>query len=246
MKYIHIVDVNGAQLACVEVGGSGIETVLFTAADTVVHLDGAMRPAGARLAIATPGIIEHGRVVAASTLGWLDVDPALELGIGPSAEIVLNDAEAAALGEVALRDGATDAVYICVGTGVGGAVVESGAVVATNLLGHLTGYSERECLCGQTGCLETVVGGWALPDPIDANTLGLMASSIAHALARETLATPRLVVLGGGIARRYPVLRTQLAEHAPDRTVELSAAPAGFKSAAAWGLRAALVPSMRA
>ncbi|MDP1795417.1 MAG: ROK family protein [Acidimicrobiales bacterium] len=229
-----------AQIACVEVGGSGVETVLFAADGTVVRVDGALRPADTRLAIATPGNIEDGRVVAASNLGWLDVDPTEVLGIGPAAELVLNDAEAAALGEVVLREGVTDAVYICIGTGVGGAVVRDGQAVATNLLGHLDGYSERECVCGQMGCLETVAAGWALPDPIDAGALERMASSIAHALQRETLATPRLVVLGGGIARRYPALRAQLAEHAADRSIELSAAPAGFKSASAWGLRAAL------
>lgn len=236
-----------AHLACVEVGGSSVETVIFATDGTVVRLDGAVRPAGTRLAIATPGIVEHGRVVAASSLGWLDVDPAEQLGIGPSAEAVLNDAEAAALGEVALRSNAPDAVYVCIGTGIGGAVVRNGAVVAANLLGHLGGYSQRECLCTQTGCLETIAAGWALPDPIDSGAIEVMASSIADALSREAAATPELVVLGGGIARRYPMLRAQLAEHAPSRSIELSAAPAGFKSAAAWGLRSALVPSsMRA
>lgn len=236
-----------ANLACVEVGGSGVETVLFAPDGTVVRVEGALRPAGTRLAIATPGIVENGRVVAASSLGWLDVDPAEALGLDGPASLVLNDAEAAALGEVALRDGVTDAVYVCVGTGVGAAVVQGGVVTAANLLGHLGGFSDRVCLCGQTGCLETVAAGWALPDPIEPGVLEASAAAIAHALAREPLATPPLVVLGGGIARRYPALGLLLSEHAPARAVEPSAAPAGFKSASAWGLRAVLArSSMRA
>lgn len=238
---------DGVQIACVEVGGSSVETVVFAPDGTVVRIDGAVRPADTLLAIATPGIVENGRVVAASSLGWLDVDPAEALGLGAGADLVLNDAEAAALGEVALRDDVTDALYVCIGTGLGAAVVEGGQVTAANLLGHLGGFSDKPCLCGQTGCLETIASGWALPNPIEASAVEPVAIAIAAALAREPLATPHLVVLGGGIAHRYPALRAHLAEHAPERAIELSAAPAGFKSAAAWGLRAALTrSSMRA
>ena len=234
-------------LACVEIGGSSVETVLFAPDGTVERVDGAVRPKGARLGIATPGIVEGCRVVAASSLGWIDVDPAVELGIAPSAEVVLNDAEAAALGEVVRRDGVRDAVYICVGTGLGAAVVRDGVVVATNLLGHTRGYSTRECLCGQVGCLETVAAGLALPDPLGTAELEAAADAIAGALRSEAQAKPKLVVLAGGIVARYPVLSQLVAELMPDRTVQRSAAPAGFKSASAWGVRDALlrVPARR-
>ncbi|HUR77420.1 MAG TPA: ROK family protein [Acidimicrobiales bacterium] len=227
-------------LACVEIGGSATETVLFSPDGTVTRVDGAKRPSGARLGVATPGIVEGGRVVAASSLGWFDVDPAEALGLGLSADVVLNDAEAAALGEVALRDGVNDVVYICVGTGIGAAVVQAGRVVATNLLGHASGYSQRECLCGRVGCLETVAAGWAVPDPLGSGDLDAMAAAIVDALRREERAVPPLVVLAGGVARRYPALAERVAARAAERVVEGSAAPAGFKSAAAWGVRAAL------
>ena len=233
----------GDVLACVEGGGSSVETVLFAGDGSVTRVDGAVRPPGARLAIATPGLISGARVVAASSLGWVDVDPAIELGLGKSAEVVLNDAAAAALGEVALRPAITEAVYICVGTGVGAAVVKDGEVVGANLLGHLTGYSTRECLCTRIGCLETIAAGWALPDPLSTADLERAAEGIADALRRDTDASPRLIVLAGGIPRRYPVLAQMVAELSPERAVQRSAAPAGFKSAAAWGLRAALVPA---
>jgi predicted NBD/HSP70 family sugar kinase len=230
-------------LACVEVGGSSVETVLFAPDGTVTRVEGAIRPEGARLAIATPGLISGSRVVAASSLGWFDVDPASELGLGAEAELVLNDAEAAALGEVALRPALSDAVYICVGTGVGAAVVMHGEVVDGNLLGHLTGYSDRECLCGRIGCLETIAAGWALPDPLSTDDLERAADGISDALRRDVGASPLLVVLAGGIVRRYPVLAQLVAELSPERVVQPSAAPAGYKSAAAWGLRAALAPA---
>ena len=68
------------------------------------------------------------------------------------------------------------------------------------------------------------------------------AEGIADALRREPDASPVLVVLAGGIVRRYPVLAQLVAELAPERSVQRSAAPKGYKSAAAWGLRAALTP----
>jgi hypothetical protein len=228
-------------LACVEIGGSSVETVLFAPDGTVVRVDGPLRPANARLAIASPGLIDGCRVAAASSLRWIDVDPAEALDIGPSAELVLNDAEAAALGEVGLRgDDVTEALFIGVGTGVGAAVVSDGTVVASNLLGHLPGYSDLGCLCGKVGCLETIAAGWALPEPVPAALIASAGRAIADAVRREPLASPSLVVLAGGLVRAYPEIRAVIAAALPERTVELSAAPDGFKSAAAWGLRDAL------
>jgi glucokinase len=235
-------------LTCVEVGGSGFETVTFADDGTIVRVDGAHRAAGAALAIATPGIVQDNRVVAASNLGWYDVDPAEALEIGPSAQLVLNDAEAAALGELALRDESDDIVYVSLGTGVGGAVAVAGRVVAGNLFGHGAGHSDMGCVCGRVGCLETVAAGWALPTPLTLDNLGTVARAVAVAIEKEPLATSELVVVAGGIARRHPELVTRIADHvAPHRIVEASAAPRGFKSAAAWGLRAVLArDAMRA
>ena len=141
--------------ACIEVGGSGVQTVLFDGDKPPRIVVGAVAPEGAAVAIAVPGWVADGRVLAASNLGWFDVDPAQALGLGVRAQAVCNDAEAAALGESVLRDGA-DLVYVGLGTGVGGAIVADGAVVAANRFGHATGFSDKTCPCGQIGCLETV------------------------------------------------------------------------------------------
>jgi len=224
----------GTPVACVEVGGGSVETVVLGRGEPEVF-DGACPPAGLTLLLAVPGIVADGRVVAASNLDWYDVDPAEELGLDTSAALVLNDAQAAALGESALRDGA-DLTYIGLGTGVGGAVVRAGVVLATNLLGHGGSFGDLHCPCGRTGCLETVAAGWALPDPLSASDLGVMADALAVAVHDEPLATAGLVVVAGGLARRYPAVVAALAKALPDKVVEASAAPLSVKSAAAWGL----------
>ena len=224
----------GRRLACVEVGGGSIETVVLGGAAPVVT-PGAQPPPGLPLLMAVPGLIQGVRVLAASNLDWWDVDPAEQLGLPAPAALVLNDAEAAALGESALRDRAP-LTFVGLGTGVGGAVVEGGAVVAANLLGHGGAFSARGCPCGQTGCLETVAAGWALPEPLSDDDLPALGAAVATAIRDESLARARLVVVAGGLARRYPAIVTAVARSLPDRIVEPSAAPSGVKSAAAWGL----------
>ena len=224
----------GRPLAGVEVGGGGVETVVLGGPEPVV-LAGARHPAGVPLLMAVPGLIEGTRVLAASNLGWLDVDPAEQLGLAGPADLVLNDAEAAALGESALRGGA-DLTYIGIGTGVGGAVVADGVVVGANLLGHGGSFSDGPCPCTRIGCLETVAAGWALPDPLPSDRFAAVAAALATAVRDEPLASAPLVVLAGGLPRRHAGLVEALRTALPDRVVEPSAAPSGVKSAAAWGL----------
>ncbi|MFN2539762.1 MAG: ROK family protein [Mycobacteriales bacterium] len=223
--------------ACVEVGASGVETVLLGPGTSYTARPGlGDLPDGAPLLLAVPGIVAAGRVVAASNLGWYDVDPAVQLGLAMTAAVVCNDAEAAALGESVLRPGLPDLVFVGLGTGVGGAVVRDGEVQAANLFAHETGFSRRACSCGQTGCLETVAGGWALPAALQLSHLKTIAASLAMVVEHESLATPRLVVLAGGITRDYPDLVPLVQDALTDRQVEGTAA-IGTKSAAAWGLR---------
>lgn len=221
-------------VACIEVGGGSTQTVVLSAAAPVV-VAGAAPPPGLPILLAVPGLIAGDRVLAASNLGWWDVDPAEQMGLDRPAALLLNDAEAAALGESALRDGA-DLVFVGLGTGVGGAVVRDCTVVGTNLLGHGGSFGEIRCRCSLTGCLETVAAGWALPDPLPDSDIPTVARAVAQAVRDQPLADGLLVVVAGGLARRHPALVDAIAVALPDRTVEASAAPAQVKSAAAWGL----------
>lgn len=225
------------RLACVEVGGSGTQTVLFDGDDPVDIVDGATCPPGWSLAIACPGVFVDGRVDA-TNLGWAAADPAQELGFAVRPVLLLNDAAAAALGEAALVGGSDDLLYIGLGTGIGGARVLDGRVIADNLLGHQTGFGDRACRCGSIGCLETVGGGWSLPDALDDARLRAVAHAVAHAVRREPAADAPVVVVAGGILDRHPRLVELLGAALPGREVRPSARPAPAKSAAPWGLRA--------
>ena len=221
-------------ITCIEAGGSGAQTVVFAGEREPSVQPGADVVAGSTLLLAVPGLIVSGRVTA-SNLGWVDADPAAQLGCPTPAALVMNDAEAAALGESVLRGGC-DLVFVGVGTGVGGAVVIDGRVVAGNLFGHAKGFSDAACPCGGRGCLETVAAGWALPDPLPASAVDDLGAALARAVEAEPLAEPRLLVIGGGLPRRHPAVVAAVARNLPGRTVEASRAPAEAKSAAAWGL----------
>lgn len=231
----HVNPVAGDPVTCVEVGASSVETVLLDGGTVVHRRLGVAVPAGQPLLIAVPGLVQGSRVLAASNLEWYDVDPAVQLGLVGPADIVCNDAEAAALGESVLRPGQPDLVFVGLGTGVGGAVVRDGLAEA-NLFAHGGSFSSRPCGCGRIGCLETVAGGWALPDPLTDADLALLARAVARAVADEPLATPSLVVLAGGLTAAYPSLVALLGAALPDRQVVATAA-SGTKSATAWGLR---------
>jgi predicted NBD/HSP70 family sugar kinase len=240
-------------LACVEIGGGSVQTVLFANGDRPRLLNGAHRPDGAVLACAVPGLISKGIVLHASNLGWRNIDPVEALGLEGPAAIVMNDAEAAALGEAALRgsDGLGALVYLCIGTGIGGAVVRDGNVLRSNLFGHNaeehgSAFGDLKCRCGRRGCLETVAAGWALPDPLTDEHLYPLAGLLSAAVDALPLADEGTVVIGGGIARRYPQIVTLMKSHFTTRNVDHTRAPYAAKSAAAWGLRYALQGTVEA
>ena len=221
-----------ARAVCIEIGGGSVQTVVFDNG-TPRFVDGPYEAPGAPLLIAVPGLIEGSRVVAASNLGWLNADPVEKLGLQGPLHVLHNDAEAAALGEAVLR-GVADLAYVGLGTGVGGAIVRDGVVVAANLFGHDGKFGDRVCPCGRTGCLETVAAGWALPEKLEPGDIARAANAISSVLRAAAL--PKLIVIAGGIARRYPDLVGALSDELPEHAVEASRAPVEAKSAAAWGL----------
>ncbi|GAA3227200.1 ROK family protein [Dactylosporangium siamense] len=144
---------------------------------------------------------------------------------------VAHDATCGLLGEHALGSlrGTDRCGYVTLSTGVG-AALRLGAgghfVAATTEAGHqLVAGNDRRCGCGQTGCLETLLGGAALGRHLgraletveDAGFWHAYARHLADGIANFALtAGLDAVAVGGAIAAQraglWPPLREALAE----------------------------------
>jgi len=122
------------------------------------------------LGIAVPGLVAAGtrRLRIAPNLGWRDVDLGDLLAGTPLADLrveVDNEANLAARAESWARKGdVRDFVYVNGEVGVGGALVQAGAVFVgsdggAGEIGHITVAPDGpDCRCGATGCLEAFAG----------------------------------------------------------------------------------------
>jgi hypothetical protein len=222
----------------IELGGSSAQTAQRDARGRFWFSPGVVREPARSIALACPGLIRAGRVLYATNLGWPDdADPAHELGLERVA-ILENDAIAAGLGESVLRSGETpalDLLYINLGTGVGDAQVVNGVASPLDLAHQHVGGTLYCTGCRGVGCLNAYLCSQNLPRPLTAEDCAALARTLASALTDLAVDGRRLLVLGGGIARRYPAIVRLLAERVPNPT-ELTAAPAEAKSAAYAGL----------
>lgn len=125
--------------------------------------------------IGTPGIVdETGRVVvggAENIRGWENIALADRLEEISGLPVRMgNDANLMGIGETVFGAGrgASDVVFITVGTGIGGAVVIGGKLFAGYAgrgteLGHVPLIADGEkCACGSVGCLEHYASASAL------------------------------------------------------------------------------------
>ena len=118
---------------------------------------------------------------------------------------VMNDVQAATWGEWKLGAGVgvSDMVCLFVGTGVGGGVVSGGRMLSgtsgsAGELGHtVLDYRGPTCRCGNSGCLEAHVGGWAIAlraqqavvaDPGAGSAMLAIAEGVTEAITAETVA----------------------------------------------------------
>ncbi|HEY0722546.1 MAG TPA: ROK family protein, partial [Pyrinomonadaceae bacterium] len=120
------------------------------------------------IGVAIPGLVNRktDRVIAARDLPSTiveDLHGELMRATGLRVELE-NDANAAAYGEykVGAGRGARNMFYMMIGNGIGGAIILdgklwTGASGFAGEVGHITIDTEGfECVCGNTGCLETV------------------------------------------------------------------------------------------
>ncbi len=218
----------------VEVGGSSLQAVRFERPElgTVVPLS---EHRSDPWLLAAPGLVEGDRVRGAHHLGWLDVQASRELSMASSPLLSMNDAEAAALGEWWLRGRLSGTLlYVGLGTGVGAVAIADGVLLPVEF-SHLTAFGPKRCEgCGRAGCLDAQIGGHALPTPLHDGDVGAIVEALGAAISQQAIAVDR-VVIGGGMARRYPSLVSRLRDRV-EPAVAASACPASYKSAAPFGL----------
>src|SRR6266481_3174237 len=140
---------------------------------SITDLAGELRKAGEikSVGLAIPGLVnrETDRVLASTGLPFTareHIHSELMEATGLRFELE-NDANSAAFGEYKAGAGrdARDIFYIGIGDAIGGAIILNGklwtgASGCAGEIGHITINTEgAECVCGNTGCLETVASG---------------------------------------------------------------------------------------
>jgi len=116
------------------------------------------------IGIASPGTISNNKIVQATNLGVENFDIISELQKYINLPMqIKNDSKCAALAEKHygnMRD-YDDGVFICIGTGIGGAAFLNGEMLVPKRFsgfefGHMViNKGGRQCSCGKRGCFET-------------------------------------------------------------------------------------------
>ncbi|MED4127938.1 MULTISPECIES: ROK family glucokinase [Shouchella] len=149
-----------------DIKNNGMNIVNDIAETVKANLDDDQTLMGA--GVGAPGFIEMetGFIYHAVNIGWRDypLKDELEKALGVVVRVD-NDANLAALGEKwqGAGDGATEQLFVTLGTGVGGGIITRGQILhgvggMGGEIGHITSVKEGGslCNCGKTGCLETV------------------------------------------------------------------------------------------
>ena len=125
------------------------------------------------IGMGSPGTldVEKGIVNYANNLGWVDLHVAeIMQETLPYPVRLINDANAASLGEAKFGAGKSyeTIIMLTLGTGVGGGIIINGKLFEGNEakggeLGHIVIVMDGEqCTCGRKGCLETYASATAL------------------------------------------------------------------------------------
>jgi glucokinase len=187
------------------------------------------------IAAGAPGVtnVDEGIVIATSyLLGWRDVPfrQMLEDEFGVPA-FVDNDVNLAAIGELraGFAQGASDFVFLAIGTGIGAGIVLNGEIHRGSIwtageLGYMLvpGVSDAPVERGKPGALESIVGGegikeqWQSRWSKDLTTLPKDATAteiLDHALESNPLALEVLERAGRALA--YAIYNTSLILNSP-------------------------------
>ena len=121
----------------------------------------------AGIGVTIPGPVSNNQVAVLANIQVerADIYEALVEAFPTTPLVLLNDANAAAMGEVfSLTPRVKDAVMLTIGTGLGGGIISNhhvieGAFGQGGELGHVTIHSpyQFKCGCGKTDCAETIL-----------------------------------------------------------------------------------------
>ncbi|WP_434741252.1 ROK family protein [Micromonospora sp. SH-82] len=161
-----VLDLGGAVVTRrqVEIAGSAGTDALAKVVGLVRELCQEVTAPLLGIGVGTPGIVDLGGVVlSAPNLGLKDVNLQSVLAEEFACPVhVANDANAAALAERSYAESAADSLLVRVGVGVGAGLLLGGTPVlgsrfAAGEIGHVVvdPDSDRSCVCGKNGCLET-------------------------------------------------------------------------------------------
>ena len=115
------------------------------------------------IGVAVPGPVIGDIVLGAHNIGWGEIDVVSKMKeyFPNQTIVVLNDANAATIGEASFDVEDRDVVMMTLGTGIGGGIIIEGEMVvgvngSAGELGHMKLYpfNGRKCSCGLDGCLE--------------------------------------------------------------------------------------------
>jgi predicted NBD/HSP70 family sugar kinase len=211
------------------------------------------------IGLSLPGTADavHGVSVDSPVMaGWdgIELAPYLADVADGAPLFVGNDADGLALSERLARGGSfEDLLVLKASTGIGLGIVAGGRLVTGHLgaageLGHtkVDAAAGRPCRCGDTGCLETVAGGWALVASVadsrpdvhhvrDLVALALDGDAEVRQLLRESgrrtgevlavavnLLNPRAIVVGGDMSAAFDVYAAGVRESVFARSSALS------------------------
>lgn len=221
---------------------AGGDAIVTAAVEAVRVLLDRHRASLAGVGVGAAGVVDATTgtvlVTANSFTGWAGygVTAAVSAALGVPATLD-NDVNAFLLGELAAGAvaGEPDALGMTLGTGVGGALVLGGTLFAgprgaAGEIGHVPGFSDVRCTCGQVGHLETIAGARGIADRYaERSGRRMSARAVADAaragdpdaaavfattgwgIARAALLTAGIldvttVVIGGGVARSWDLL----------------------------------------
>lgn len=224
-------DLRGTVRASVELSREGRTGP--AAVDLVGRLVSELRDATDRpllgIGVGTPGVVSaDGVVLQAPKLGWSGVDLAgvLRRSFGVPVHVA-NDANTAVLGEHTFGGAdASDLMIVRVANGIGAGLVVGGVPVtghgsASGEIGHVVVDPDGErCVCGNTGCLETLLTVPRLRAAADASGLAALGALLGGFLAPVVgVLDLRELVLAGPPDLVYGAFRDAVEETVRARTM---------------------------